>query len=88
MNITRGCIKAVFLYGCEIGSQADTDKTPTDMDILLRRHLRLILCSKQSTANETLQLDAGWNRVETEILLRKVRLYADIMRSDRVTLAN
>ena len=57
------------------------------MDILLRRHLRHILCSKQSTANETLQLDAGWNRVETEILVRKVRLYAEVMNGDRGTLA-
>ena len=46
LNITRACIKAVFLYGSEIGSKEDTDKTTESMDILLRRHLRNILCSK------------------------------------------
>lgn len=88
LNITRGCIKAVFLYGSEIGSKEDTDKTTESMDILLRRHLRNILCSKVSTANETLQLDAGWNRVETEILVRKIRLYAEVVNGERGTLAN
>ena len=88
LNITRGCIKAVFLYGSEIGSKGDTEKTTESMDILLRRHLRNILCSKTSTANETLQLDAGWNRVETEILVRKIRLYFEVMNGERGTLAN
>ena len=58
------------------------------MDILLRKHLRHIMCSKQSTANETLQLDAGWNRVETEILVKKIRLYAEVIDGHRGTLAN
>ena len=69
LNITRACIKAVFLYGSEIGTRKDTEDTTDQMNILLRRHLRHILCSKTSTANETLQLDAGWNTVETEILI-------------------
>ena len=62
LNISRACIKAVFIYGCEIGSKNDTKKTVEQMNILLRRHLRHIMRSKISTANETLQLDAGWNR--------------------------
>ena len=47
LNITRGYIKAVFLYGSEIGSKENTEKTTESMDILLRRHLRNILCSKK-----------------------------------------
>jgi len=27
LNITRACIKAVFLYGSEVGSKEDTNKT-------------------------------------------------------------
>ena len=44
--------------------------------------------SKISTANETLQLDAGWNRTQTEILVKKIRLYAEVMDGKRGTLAN
>ena len=44
--------------------------------------------SKISTANETLQLDAGWNRTETEILVKKIRLYAEVNDGKRGTLAN
>lgn len=44
--------------------------------------------SKISTANETLQLDAGWNRTETEILVKKIRLYAEVKDGKRGTLAN
>ena len=43
---------------------------------------------KTSAANETLQLDAGWNRVETEILVKKIRLYAEVIDGRRGTLAN
>ena len=43
LNITRACIKAVFLYGSEVGSKEDTEKTTEDMNILLRKHLRHIL---------------------------------------------
>ena len=88
LNITRACIKAVFLYGSEIGSKNDTKKTVEQMNILLRRHLRHILRSKISTANETLQLDAGWNRTQTEILVKKIRLYAEVNDGSRGTLAN
>ena len=70
LNITRACIKAVFLYGSEVGSKEDTSKTTESMNILLRKHLRHIMGSKISTANETLQLDAGWNRTETGILVK------------------
>ena len=44
--------------------------------------------SKISTANETLQLDAGWNRTQTEIFVKKVRLYAEVNDGSRGTLAN
>ena len=44
--------------------------------------------SKISTANETLQLDAGWNRTQTEIFVKKVRLYAEVNDGNRGTLAN
>ena len=46
------------------------------------------MCSKQSAANETLQLDAGWNQVETEILVKKIRLYAEVIDGRRGTLTN
>jgi len=46
LNITRACIKAVFLYGSEIGSKEDAAQTTEAMNILLRKHLRHILCSK------------------------------------------
>ena len=88
LNIARACIKAVFLYGSEIGSLEDTKKTTEQMNILLRRQLRHIMRSKISTANETLQLDAGWNRTETEILVKKIRLYAEVNDGDRGTLAS
>ena len=58
------------------------------MNILLRKHLRHILHSKHSTANETLQLDAGWNKTHTEILIRKVKLYTTVMTAKQTTLAN
>ena len=58
------------------------------MNILLRRQLRHILRSKNSTANETLQLDAGWSKIETEILVKKIRLYAEVKNGRRGTLAN
>ena len=88
LNITRACIKAVFLYGSEIGSKEDTNKTTESMNILLRRQLRHIIHSKNSTANETLQLDAGWSKIETEILVKKIRLYAEVKNGRRGTLAN
>ena len=88
LNISRACIKAVFIYGSEIGSKNDTKKTVEHMNILLRRHLRHIMRSKISTANETLQLDAGWNRTQTEIFVKKVRLYAEVNDGSRGTLAN
>ena len=88
LNITRACINAVFLYGSEIGSKKDTEQTTESMNILLRRHLRHILCSKPSTANETLHLDAGWNKVETEILIRKTKLYYEVSDGQRGTLAS
>ena len=44
--------------------------------------------SKISTANETLQLDAGWNKTQTEIFVKKVRLYAEVREGSRGTLAN
>ena len=58
------------------------------MNILLRRHLRHILHSKLSTANETLQLDAGWNTIQNEILVRKTRLYFEVCNGSRGTLAS
>ena len=66
----------------------DTKRTAEHMNKLLRKHLRHIMRSKISTANETLQLDAGWNKTETEILVRKIRLYTEVMEGDRGTLAN
>ena len=58
------------------------------MNKLLRRHLRHILSSKPSTANETLHLDAGWNKIENEILIRKAKLYREVSDGRRGTLAS
>ena len=43
-------------------------------DVLRRRALRTIMQAPTGTANEVLQIDAGWCRTETVIKARKIKL--------------
>ena len=48
-------------------------------NVVRRRALRTIMQAPMGTANEILQVDAGWSRIETLIAARKVKMVKRIV---------
>ena len=75
----QACVDAVYLYGLEVTSGKKLDKIMKKANVVRRRALRTIMQAPMGTANEILQVDAGWSRIETLIAARKVKMVKRIV---------
>ena len=69
----------MYLYGLEVTSGKQLEKIIKKADVVRRRALRTIMQAPMGVANEILQIDAGWCRIETLVAARKVKLAKRIM---------
>ena len=72
-------VDAVYLYGLEVTSGKQLEKIIKKADVVRRRALRTIMQAPMGVANEILQIDAGWCRIETLVAARKVKLAKRVM---------
>ena len=71
------------MYGLEITSGAKLDKIIAKANVVRRQALRTIMHAPMGKANEILQIDAGWCRIETLIAARKVKMVKRVMNKEQ-----
>ena len=86
IHIANACARSVFLYGTEACTEEEIENLKSEMNKILRRLGRKILQTSHAPANQTLQLDLGWQTMRSELQMRKVKialkaLHSWVMRS-------
>lgn len=74
LTIAKACVDATYLYGIEVAAEADRRHITKQMDIVRRRVLRRAIGIPRHMANEIIQLDVGWQRIDTIVAVRQIRM--------------
>ena len=83
IQIANAWTRSVFLYGTEACMEKEQEHLKSEMNKILRRLGRKILQTSHAPANQTLQLDLGWQTMKSELQMRKVKIALKALHSSQ-----